>query len=288
MDVSQRWLASGNQQADTLAKRILQDRVQVLFAANARWSSQAEQHSIHQAFLATQCLHDISTALFQIRNELHNQPVQAAEDPRDMDASASDDPRFVHFPLEIPEFTGKKWDPGWLTLVCYYFSLLQWQQDPAPGPPISLVDMMVDFFITFQVTSPVNKKNLRKKHGHCSHISWDHIKYTNHLPSKEEALLLPPPLLTECHSMWMHTIQYLTPLVHLCPYAQVTRRSLAHVGYSNMLPSWPSRPLLLSGNAESPFLTSLIKPGARKLKYRCIVPKATPRPLPPRIQEMFN
>ena len=287
-DDSQRWLAAGNQQADLLAKQVLQARTQVLCAANARWSSQAEQHSIHQAYLATQCLHEISTTLFQIRNESNNQARQIADNPQDIHLPLPDDSTFVHFPLEIPEFAGKKWDPGWLSLVCYYFSLLRWPQDPASGPPISLVEMMVDFFITFQVTSPVNKKNLRKKHGHCTHISWDHIKYTNHLPSKEETLLLPPPLLTECHSMWMHTIQYLAPLVHLCPFAQVTSRSLAHVGYSNMLPSWPSRPLLLSGNAASRFLTSLIKPGARKLKYRCIVPKATPRPLPPRIQEMFN
>ena len=77
-------------------------------------------------------------------------------------------------------------------------------------------------------------------------------------------------------------------MVDRCPYPQVTRRSLAQVGYSNMLPSWPSRPLLLSGDAASRYLSSLIKPGARKLKYRCIVPKATPRPLPPHISEMFN
>ena len=138
------------------------------------------------------------------------------------------------------------------------------------------------YYVPVDCTS--EQKNLRKKHGHCSHISWDQIKFTNHLPSREESLPLPPPLLTECHSMWMHTIQHLSPLVHLCPYAQVTRRSLAQVGYSTMLPSWPSRPLLLSGDAASRYLSSLIKPGARKFKYRCIVPKATPKPLPPRVQ----
>ena len=53
------------------------------------------------------------------------------------------------------------------------------------GPPISLMEMMVDLFIAFQATAPVNKKNLKKKHGHCSHIAWDQRKYTNHLPSKE-------------------------------------------------------------------------------------------------------
>ena len=151
---------------------------------------------------------------------------------------ALDESRFDFFPLQIhEEFPGKKWDPRWLALVCHYFGTIRWPQGPASGPPISLMKMMVDLFLTFQVTAPVNKKNLRKKHGHCSHIPSDQIKFTNHLPSGEESLLLPPPLLTECHSMWMHTIQHLSPLVNLCPYAQVTRRSLAQVGYSNMLPS---------------------------------------------------
>ena len=287
-DVTQQWLALGNQNADDLAKQTLRDRIQVLCTGNSAWSLQSEKQSLNQAFLATHYLHDVSTELSKIRNENSNLSTHAPEGESASDALALDESRFAPSPFPIPEISGTKWDPRWLTLVCYYFGTIKWPQDAAPGPHISLMEMMVDFFISFQVTSPVNKKILRKKHGHCSHISWDQIKFTNHLPSREESLLLPPPLLTECHSMWMHTIQYLVPLVNLCPHAQVTRRSLSHVGYSNMLPSWPPRPLLLSGDAAARYLSTLIKPGARKLKYRCLVPKATPKPLPLHILEMFN
>ena len=288
VDATQRWLAEGNQRADELAKQTLQDRAQVLCTTNSAWSPQSEKLSLCQSFLATQYLHDVSVELFKIRNEQSDQTSPDPEETRGLQAIAMDDSRYTPRPFPIPEFEGKKWDTRWLTMVCHYFGTIRWPPNGAPGPPISFMEMMVDFLISFQITVPVNKKNLRKKHGRCSFISWDKIKFTNHLPSREETLLLPPPLLTECHSMWMHTIQHLIPLVPLCPYAQVTRRSLSHVGYSNMLPSWPSRPMLLSGDAAQRYLSSLIKPGARQLKYRCLIPKATPKPLPPHILEMFN
>ena len=103
-----------------------------------------------------------------------------------------------------------------------------------------------------------------------------------------EALLLPPPLLTECHSAWLNTFDFLKPLVDLLPFPRVTRWSLSSVGFSNMLPSWPSRPILLAGKSASNFLASLIKPRARKLKHRCILPKTKPKPLPACFDENFQ
>ena len=152
------------------------------------------------------------TKRLKIRNEHNGSQAQDPTQMQEPDAPAFDESRFDYFPLEIPEvFPGKKWDPRWLTLVCHYLGSIRWPQCPASGPPISLMEMMVDLFVTFQVTAPVNKKNLRKKQEHCSHITWDQIKFTNHLLSKEESSLWPPPLLTECHSMWMHTLQHVSP-----------------------------------------------------------------------------
>ena len=271
---------------------MLQERVQILCAANANWSVSSEKHRMEQAFLATQYLHDLSSTLFKIRNEQEIPRSQARGQVQAQIAQPLDESNFEVFQFQPPSpFLSPKWDPKWLALVDHYFSLIRWPRGQASGPPISLLEVMVDLLITFQISTPVNKKNLRKKHGHSrhsSHLAWEHIKYTNLLPSKEETSLLPPHLLKECHSMWMHTIQYLLPQVNLYPHAQVTSRSLANIGYSNLLPSWPSRPLLLSGDAASRYLSSLIKPGARKLKYRFLLPEVNPRPLPPQISDMFN
>ena len=64
------------------------------------------------------------------------------------------------------------------------WSVIRWPREPTSGPPICLMEVTVDLFIAFQVTAPVSKKNLKKKHGHCSHLAWDQIKYTNHLRPK--------------------------------------------------------------------------------------------------------
>ena len=119
------------------------------------------------------------------------------------------------------------------------------------------------------------------RYGTASQFCWDSVEVVNYLPNQSEVKLLPPPLLTECHSAWLHTLDHLKPLVNLTPVSRSTGRSSANLCYSNMLATWPPRPLLLSGDAVTKFLASLSRPGARKLKYRCIIPKHTRRSLSP-------
>ena len=160
---------------------------------------------------------------------------------------------------------------------------------PAPqSGEISCLEVMVDLLISFQILSPLNKKNLKRKHGQTSHLEWEHTSVVNYLPSPDEAALLPPPLLTECHATWLHTLDFLKPLVNLIPVERTARRSLLHLGYSNMLPSWPSRALLLAGSSASQLLASIIRTGARKLKYPYVIPRRPRRPLPPCFGENFN
>ena len=64
---------------------------------------------------------------------------------------------------------------------------------------------MIDLLISFQICTSLNKKNLKRKHGHTSHLQWEHISVVNYLPSSDEAALLPPPFLTECHATWLKT-----------------------------------------------------------------------------------
>ena len=112
----------------------------------------------------------------------------------------------------------KKWDSRWLTLVCHYFSQIRWTSLPVPRfGEICCIEVMVDLLISFQVLTPFSEKNLKRKHGHTSHFKRDDISVANYLPSPDEAALLPPALLTECHAAWLHTLDYLKPLVNLIP-----------------------------------------------------------------------
>ena len=81
---------------------------------------------------------------------------------------------------------------------------------------------VIDLMVSFQVYTPINQKNLKKKHGSSSQFSWDHVEVVNYLPNQKEVRLLPPPLLTECHSAWLHTLDFLAPLVALTPVSRTT------------------------------------------------------------------
>ena len=217
------------------------------------WKMAHENQRLDQAFLATQFLRELSLLLFKARN--------------------SGNPSF---------FSGEKVERTLVDTRLSLFAQLQWTSCPAPlAGEISCLEVLVDLLISFQIYTPLNKKNLKRKYGHTSHLNWEHISVVNYLPSPDEAALLPPPLLTECHATWLNTIDFLKPLVNLLPVERTTRRSLAHLGYSNMLPTWPSRPILLAGNSASQFLASIISHGARKLKYRCVIPRRPRKPLPP-------
>ena len=127
------------------------------------------------------------------------------------------------------------------------------------APTKVLMEALSDILISFHVLSPMNKKKFKRKHGHTSQFKWERIEVVNYPPTTEEAALLPPPLLTECHAAWLYTLDFLKPVVNLIPADRITCRSLSHLSYSNMLPTWSSRPFLLAGNSASTFLASLIK-----------------------------
>ena len=283
------WKARGNDAVDALAKRTLQEFNTFRLAQRPEWQTAHENRRLDQAYLATQFLHELSLLLFKTRNSGNVDDQERIVPEAELLGNPPAD-SFQLFPVGIPvSFPGKKWDGRWLTLVCHYFAQLQWTSSPAPlAGEISCLEVLVDLLISYQVHTPLNKKNLKRKHGHISHLDWEHISVVNYLPSPGEAALLPPPLLTECHATWLNTIDYLKPLVNLLPVERTTRRSLAHLGYSNMLPTWPSRPVLLAGNSASRFLASIISPGARKLKYRCVFPRRPGRPLPPCFGEDLN
>ena len=191
------WKARGNNAADALAKRALEDFNTSRLAQEPEWQTAHENRRLDQAFLATHFLHELFLLLFKARNFGN-----VCDQERDLpEAEPLDSPpadSFQPFPLEIPvSFPGKKWDGRWLTLVCQYFAQLQWTSCPAPlAGEISCLEVLVDLLISYQIYTPLNKKNLKRKHGDTSHLDWEHISVVNYLPSPKRLPFCPPSSLS--------------------------------------------------------------------------------------------
>ena len=145
-----------------MAKQVLREYVEELGHQNQWWLPHAGKRAMSQAFLATQFLHEVSETLFQMSND-QNGVDRLAVPSLHEHIPVNDSSLFQGFHVDCPNpFPGTKWDHRWSTLVCHYFSLLQWPLDPTQGPPISYMEVFLDFRITFQVTTPLNKRNMRK------------------------------------------------------------------------------------------------------------------------------
>ena len=161
-----------------------------------------------------------------------------------------------------------------------FFSLLQWAPVDPPLVGISCLEVLVDFMISFQIRTPLTQRVLKSKYPHVK-LTLDAQASQNYFPTREEFTTLPPPLFAECSSTWLHTLDHLLPVVPLVPFGRVSQRTLRNFSYDNPVPSWPARPILLSGSAASDYLATLMKPRARTLKYRVLVPRRAPLTLPP-------
>ena len=271
-----KWISLGNDHADTLAKTTLSTHVTERLVNTPQWSPHGEKRSVELASKATQFLHEMSELLFKIRKD------QAADQPHEADAVVlvEDPALFQPHPFQSPEvFPGFKWDRRWLDLVLHYFSLLKWAPICPLNVGMSCIEVLLDFLITFQIRPPLNARKL-KKQGQGITLTWNTEECEYYLPSRAEASLLPPPLLTECSFIWLKTLAYLEPLVSFSPHPRASLRTLRPFTYDNVVSSWPARPALLAGQAASQYLASIIKPKTRTLKYRVILPLRQARTLP--------
>ena len=87
------------------------------------------------------------------------------------------------------------------------------------------------------------------------------------------------PLLTDCTHTWLRTLDLLKDSLCL-PVERQNLFTLNLYGYNNVVPSLRARPTLLTGNRVSQYLSHLIVPGARCLKYPLKLPHSKPWPLP--------
>ena len=97
-----------------------------------------------------------------------------------------------------------------------------------------------------------------ERHGKGITLTWNPREYEYYLPSRAEASILPPPLLTECSVIWLRTLDYLESSVSFTPQSRASLRTLRPFTYDNVVSAWPVRPALLAGHAASQYLSSVI------------------------------
>ena len=145
--------------------------------------------------------------------------------------------------------------------------------------PISLVEIMLDLCMTFQVRVPVNLQVTKLSGPDVPALAPKNpAKY--YLPARKMGKLLPPENPKQTSHTFLRTFDYLQKLLLLAPVDRENLRALSPVGYSNVLPSLRISPVLLSGQLARNFLSRILTPGIRILKYLYQIPTMQPRLLP--------
>ena len=279
-----RWISGGNERADFLAKSALSTHAAQRFNFSPQWKPDGEKKSLEVATLATQILHEMSELLFKARKENTQDPPKDSTPPME----SEDLSLFKFHPFQVPgPFPGFKWDRRWLQLAMHYFSLLKWGPVNPLDTGISCLEVLLDFLISFQIRPPLNSRKL-KKQGKGITLSGNTQECEYYLPSRAEASVLPPPLLTECSFIWLRTLDGLESWVSFTPHPRASLRTLRPFTYDNVVSSWPVRPALLAGHAASQYLSSVIKPRTRTLKYRFLLPPRQARPVTPSLAGLFD
>ena len=185
------------------------------------------------------------------------------------------------FIISDKDVTCSTWDPRWLDLVKEYFSLLTWpplDQSP-PGPMVSLLELMLDCLILFQILPPTNLRVCAKRRLPCP-VKFSTNGYTYTMLTREDQSCMAAASITEASGTWLRTFDYLQPLLGLPPVDRSNSTTLKYWGYTNVVPSLRSRPLLLCGHSVSNFLEFTIVPGVRSLNFPLHLPRRVARQLP--------
>ena len=273
---NEKWKSRGNDYADSCAKhavtRYLDSEI-----PNFRSWIQDEENQIDYAIRCTSILHDISNHVFHTRKNSppHPAPPSSLEDLPEVTMDYQ--PHFIPNQLDDSCIT---WDPKWLDLVKQYFSELRWPPPDSSGSMVSLLELMLDCLISYQILPPVNLRVCAKRRLACP-VKFSTKKHTYTLLTKEDQDCMPAPSITDASGIWIRTFDYLQPLHSLAPCGRNTSTTLKFWGYTNVVPSLRVRPTLLSGHAVSNFLESTIIPGVRSLNFPLHLPRRMARQLPP-------
>ena len=279
-DPTDLWTILGNDHADKVAKDELCAQIRYNHWSTTRYKDYDQ--CIKDSVLCSEYLHEISKMVFKERKPVERPTVQHVIELQD---APEVEVRYVPLyqqPSPIPE--SKMRDPKWLQLVLHYFSLLRWpdpDQVPQVTPiPTSLLELMLDCFISFQILPPVNLRLQKQRQTALQPVDWNKYHTQYFLFSRAENSFFPKPYLTDGSYIWIRTLDFLKPHFHLFPGARISSNTLKTFGFGNNIPSIAQRPQLLCGHLVSQLLHNTLVYGVDRLRYPLVLPYADPRPLP--------
>ena len=187
----------------------------------------------------------------------------------------------VWFFQTLSSFPYETWDKNFVLLLQHYFTLLVWPQGEwEHDPGISLLEIMLDFCITFQTRLPINvAANRLRSPGIPVLPPKSPAKYV--LLTRKLARTLPPDTFKSSVHTFLRAFDFLYTRIHMVPSPRENLRSLANLGFSNVVPSVRITPRLPSGNEARRLIAQTLTPGIRVLKYPYTIPRRQSAPLPP-------
>ena len=172
------------------------------------------------------------------------------------------------------------WDSNFLLLPQHYFTLLEWPEGEwVQDAGISLLEIMLDFCITFQNRLPINvAANRLQSTGIAVLPPKSPAKYV--LLSRALARTLPPDTFKSSMHTFLRAFDFLYRRIHMVPFPRENLRSLANLGFSNIVPSVKTTLRVPSGVEAGRLISETLIPGVRVRKYPFTVPRRQSAPLP--------
>ena len=163
------------------------------------WNKEKERALLEKGQSCSVLLARITQRAMGIRQSREPQQPESENLVEDQEEPVALVPRPVPRPWV---FITDTWAPNWLLLVCHYFDQLRWPADNCPNPgKVSLIELRLDLFISFQTTGPLNVRTLGGKflQDVPQHDQKSKLAYY-FLPSPSQSKQLPNPLLVRCSS----------------------------------------------------------------------------------------
>ena len=193
------WLITGNEKADEAAKQALFQGK--LHHEHPIWSASDERKLIQQAKACGQFLSRVTQHAMSLRKarEPHHREeydVEARVLPEEQILVQRPVPRPWSFPNR---------------LMCHYFNELRWPSEDSADPgKVSLLELMLDLFITFQTSGPLNVRTLGRKFQQDVPIKARSSKYAYYyLPTPSQSRGLPGQLLTHASHTFLRSFDFL-------------------------------------------------------------------------------
>ena len=274
------WCILGNSQADAFAKKAHKTALQARLALQHKHHINSCRESLKHLPRIWAYLQALSEEVFASRR--HKQqteplPPVAAWDPPVPSVEVC---RLHYEYVPSPLQTHPRWDPNWLKLCLYYFSLLTWPPPHLTAGPISLIELAFDLLITFGVSAPRNMQSFRDVPFTGPRLNPNRAFRYYHLFPPHESGVLPKPQLREVAALFANTFKWLQEHHQVAPVKAEQLYSLRPV-FSNKTMSLSVRPLLLNPDSVATALRTHIQPQNRSLNCFVTLPRpATPIQFP--------